>query len=566
MQKFKHLIFIRNIIVVIILLFIICFLLETAPYYKISDTNEITNIIINNNNVTLSLKRELIIKDDIIFLSLQDISNFFDNDIYFEPTEKRIITTSNTKVASLLLDDNTITINSNDVILNASAFQTSDEYETIYLPFSELSNVYNVEINHDKDSDIITIDSLSRKQVKAVVNNNVSIKSSPRTLSRTVSKLNSSDSVIFISSSNGWSKVRTSDGTLGYIKDSFLSNKTTIREDFVERPQIDGKISLVWDYYSLSSSAPDRTNTKIDGINVVSPTLFELKKDGKGEIIDKVGESGKKYIKWAKSNEYKVWGLISNESLIDTTSEILNSYSLRTNLINKIVHLAKKYDLDGINIDFEYMYKKDKDMFSQFIIELYPRLKEYNLVLSVDVTAPDGSENWSQCYDRLIIGKNCDYVIFMAYDQYGDGSTKPGTTAGYNWVLTNVNKFLKTGGIDEVPAEKLILGIPFYTKLWTQDSSGKIIKDNNIVPAVSIKNVSNVIPKSAKITWLDDVKQYYAEWQSGAYTQKIWIEDEKSILEKLSIITEKDLAGAAFWEKDRESASVWKVIQEELYK
>ena len=136
MQRFKHLIFIRNIIIVIILLFIICFLLETAPYYKIGDTNEMTNIIINNNNVTLSLKRELIIKDDIIFLSLQDISNFFDNDIYFEPTEKRIITTSNTKVASLLLDDNNITINSNDGIWGASAFQTSDEYETIYWPFS----------------------------------------------------------------------------------------------------------------------------------------------------------------------------------------------------------------------------------------------------------------------------------------------------------------------------------------------------------------------------------------------------------------------------------------------
>lgn len=565
MKNVNYFLIIRNITIIGISLLVICFLLQTAKYYKINDDTGMTNIIINNKNVTSSLKREIIIKNNVIFLSQQDIANFFDSDIYYEPIEKRIVTTSSSKVASLLIDDCNITINNNAITLNSSAFQNDDEYQTIYLPFSELKEVYNVDINYHKDSDIIVIDSLLKEQVTANVIKNVSVKSHPRTLSRTITKLTNSDSFIFISSSKGWSKIRTEDGIIGYIKDKYISNKTTVREAFVETSSVEGKISLVWDYYSKYASAPDRTGTKINGINVVSPTLFELKKAGQGEIIDKAGENGKKYIQWAKNNDYKVWGLVSNESLIDTTGEIINNYYLRTILINNIVELAEKYNLDGINIDFEYIYKKDKDMFSQFIIELYPRLKEKNLILSVDVTAPDGSANWSECYDRLTIGRNCDYVIFMAYDQYGDSSTKPGPTAGYNWVETNVNKFLTSGSINEVPAEKLILGIPFYTKIWTQDSSGQIIKNKgNTVPVVNMKSLYNNIPETAEITWLPDLKQNYAEWTSGEYTKKIWMEDENSIREKLLLINEKNLAGAAFWNKDREDNKIWEIIEQYL--
>ena len=568
MTKLKYFKIIRNILVVVILLYAAYFVYKTAPYYKNSPTEGITNLIINNNNVTLSLKKDIIIKDDIIYLSKQDIGNFFDIDIYYNPIEKRVVTTSNTSVANLLLNNPNITINNNKVTLKGGAFQNTDTDASIYLPFSELKNVYNVEVNYNKGSNIITVDSLSREQIKAKIDKNTNVKSYARTLSSTISKLKKDDSVVFISSANGWSKVRTSDGTIGYIGDKYISNKTTVRENApAAKPQIEGKINLVWDYYY--NSAPDRTGIKLDGVNVVAPSLFALDASNKGALVNKVGESGQRYIQWAKSNNYKVWGLISNESIngtsmLEPTSEILSSYSLRTKLINSIINSAVQYNLDGINIDFEPMYEKDKSMFSQFIIELYPRLKEKNLVLSVDVTAPDGGETWSLCFDRLIIGRNCDYVAFMAYDQYGSSSTKPGTTAGYDWIMTAINKFLKSGGSEEVPAEKLILGLPFYTRVWTVDSSGKIISGGNNV--VSMKDINAVVPASATITWLDDVKQNYAEWQSGNYTKKMWIEDEQSMRVKLSIITNKNLAGAAFWDMNREPASIWAVINEELNK
>ena len=116
-----------------------------------------------------------------------------------------------------------------------------------------------------------------------------------------------------------------------------------------------------------------------------------------------------------------------------------------------------EYDLDGINIDFEYMHDEDKDLFSRFIIELKPRLQEIGAVLSVDVTAPDGSEEWSLCYDRYTIGQVADYIVFMAYDQNGSTSAIEGTTAGCDWVEANVQKFLGQEGVE---ADKLILGIP----------------------------------------------------------------------------------------------------------
>ena len=446
---------IRNIIIVIILLLISLFILDKAPNYKNHDITDKTNVIINNKNITSYLKKDIIIENDFIYMSKQDIANFFDPYIYYNKNENRVVITYDTKVTNMFLDNTLITINDIEKTISATAFIKDD---IIYIPISEFSETFNMELKLNKDTDIVTIDTLSKEQIKATTTKNLSVKSIKDTFSRTVAKIKKGDEIILIEKDEekGWSKIRTSNGVIGYVKTKKLSNETIIREATIETPQIEGKINMVWDNYY--SQVPDRTGTTIDGVNVVSPTLFVLEKLGKGEIVDKAGQDGTNYINWAKSNNYKVWGLVANDSMIETTSEILNNYELRNTLINNILTLATKYELDGINIDFENMYQADKDMFTQFIVELYPRLKEKNIVLSVDVTAPDGGENWSMCYDRHDIANNCDYIIFMAYDQYGESSTKAGTTAGLNWIKIGLNKFLKT---EEIESNKIILGIPF---------------------------------------------------------------------------------------------------------
>ena len=543
---------IRNTIIVVIGLIIVGFVLTIAPDYTRKDITDKTNLIINNNNITENLKKDLYIDSKgVIYLSKQDIANFFDSYIYYDEQYNQIITTSDTKVAALPLGNNEITINGSSQTILGSATKKDDTY---YLPFSEMSEIYNIEIEYIKQTDRVIATSLDRKLEKADVSKNISVKWKAKTLSRTVDKLEIGDKVVLISTNeDGWAKVRTENGIIGFVKEKHLANIITVREKLDNSTRLDGKVSLVWDYYSEYVSAPDRSGETIEGVNVVSPSFFILERLGKGAINDNAKSGGERYVTWAKENGYKVWAMFSNDSMIETTHEILSDYKLRQTTIQNLLELAVKYEVDGINLDFENMYEEDKDLYTRFVIELYPRLREYGMNLSVDVTAPDGSPTWSLCFDRYDISRNCDYLIFMAYDQYGVSSTTAGTTAGYDWVKLNLEKFLR-----DIESEKLILGIPFYTRTWKQE-------ENEDVPyVVDMNDIEDVLPENAEITWKDDVRQNYTEYYKNGNYYKMWIEDEKSITEKLNLAVEKELAGVAFWEKDREEESIWKIVKEKI--
>ena len=429
---------IKRIVIVLIMLIISAFILIKAQNYLRENAEGEINLIINNNNVTERLKHDIQIKNNIVYVSMEDIKNFFDKYIYVEEEINEIVTTYDRKVASIGFDVSKLTINGSVKKINSSAIK---EEEIIYLPISEMSDVYNIELQNIKEKNII-IDSLDREQIKAYTKSKASIKWKTEIFSKTVDKVAKGDIVIIVKQNeNGWTKVRTQNGKIGYIKTNKLINFTTVRENIEEEKQISGKVNMFWDYFSQYVQAPDRTGQTIEGVNVVSPSFFYL--DSEGKLKENVGTSGAAYIEWAHSNNYKVWPMISNaDAGIKVTSTILNSYSKRQELIDSIVEKCVEYRVDGINIDFENMYEADKDKFSRFVIELVPRMKDIGVATSVDVTAPDGAPNWSLCYNRNVIGDVADYLIFMAYDQYGTSSTSPGTTAGYNWIETSLKKII----------------------------------------------------------------------------------------------------------------------------
>ena len=545
---------IRNVIIAILFVVAIAIVLNIAPDYIRNDEIDKTNLIINNNNVTSKMDKDVYIDEKgNIYLAKEDVAKYFDKYITFDNDEERLITTSNTKIAVMKSNEKNMKINGSNVSTMATLIEKDG---TIYLPFSDMAKlVYNVELNYIEETDTVTLDSLDRQLLKGDASKNLSVKYKAKTLSKTVDKIKKGDKVIVISKNDGWAKIRTERGKIGYVKENDIANINEVRQNMEKTKQIDGKINLVWDYYSEYASAPNRNGTQIEGVNVVSPAFFSLNKDGK--IIDNVGEEGKKYIEWAHSNNYKVWPMFSNNSLLNTTSEILNDYEKREKLIDIIVGLVEKYELDGINLDFENMKQEDKNVYSRLVIELEPRLADMGKVLSVDVTAPDGSETWSLCFNRNVIADVADYIVFMAYDQNGVSSPKEGTTAGYNWVEANINKFL---GQEDVDAEKIILGIPFYTRLW-KEKDGKISSST-----VDINKVDKVLPSDVTRNWDDDLKQDYVEYEEDGATYKMWIEDEKSIKEKVKLCNKYNLAGVAFWEKDREPDDIWKMINEELGK
>lgn len=517
--------------------------------------NKKTNLVINNKNVTSNLKNDILIEDNIIYLSKPDIANFFDQYIYDEKETNQIVTTYDKKIATIGFEENIIIINGSEKRIYAHAIKKDN---VDYLPISEMKDVYDIEIQNIEKTNVITMDSLDKEQKRAIVSSNLPVKSSTNIIAKTMDRVKKGESVRVVSSDKGYSKIRTENGKVGYVKSDKLENEYVVREAMIEEKQVDGKINLIWDYYSVYGSAPDRAGTSIDGVNVVSPAFFYL--DEKGNLKENIGNKGKAYIEWAHKNGYKVWPMISNAEAatksLSITSNIMNSYEKRQKLIESIVNACVKYKLDGINVDFENMKQEDKDMYSRFIIELTPRLKEIGLVTSVDVTAPDGGETWSMCFDRHVIGNVADYIVFMAYDEYGVASTKPGTTAGYDWVKLSLTKFLQT---EEIKSDKIILAVPFYTRVWTTDANGKTTSKT-----ASMKSLNDILPDDVEKKWDEDLKQNYVEYTEEGKKKQIWIEDLDSLKAKISLIKQNNLAGIGCWQKGMETDDVWRMIKEEI--
>lgn len=547
-----------NIFIVIVFLVLVGGVFYLSPNYIREDYDGKTKVLINNNNVTLKMKNDVYIdENNNVFLSLADVRNYFDKYIEYDKENGSIVTTSEINIAKMSTKDNKITINGQEEELNSSAIEKN---ETIYLPFSKISEkVYDVDLEYIKDTNTIIIDSLDRKQEVANTTKETKLKYKPQTLSGTLEKLDANEQVVYIEETNNWAEVRSKDGTIGYIKKEDLGNVEVAREAKEYIDKVKGKVNLVWDYYSEYAKAPDRTGETMDGVNVVSPSFFSLERGSNGEIYDNTKDDGAEYIEWAHNNNYQVWAMFSNNSLKDTTSQILNDYEKRETMIENLMDLVEEYNLDGVNVDFENMNESDKDVYSRFLIELAPRLKKIGKTLSVDVTAPDGLETWSLCFDRNTIANVADYIVFMAYDQYGTNSNKAGTTAGYNWVEANVKKFL---GQEDVDPEKIILGIPLYMRLWEEEEDGTAKPE-----VVNMKDMFDVLPENQVATWDEELKQYYVEYEEDGKTYKMWVENEKSVGEKINLANQYNLAGIAFWEKDRETNDeFWTFVKEQLNK
>ncbi len=242
-----------------------------------------------------------------------------------------------------------------------------------------------------------------------------------------------------------WYRVRSKDGFIGYIqkkyvKTDLIASGTDVTESAgstVWRPER-GKINMTWEY--VGNKNPDVSQLKsISGLDVVSPTWFY--------IVDKQGTVANKadigYVNWAHRNGHKVWALVGNGSDPDITHDFLNNTDTREKIYQQLLIYAKLYKLDGINIDFENIYMKDRDMLTQFMRELAPLLREQGLVVSIDVTFRSSSENWSMCYDRKALSRVVDYVAVMAYDQHWAASPIAGSVAELGWVERGLERILE---------------------------------------------------------------------------------------------------------------------------
>ncbi|MDW2797847.1 glycosyl hydrolase family 18 protein [Clostridium boliviensis] len=358
--------------------------------------------------------------------------------------------------------------------------------------------------------------------------------------------------VTILDSMNKWVKIRTEDGFIGYIEGRRLakSQKEASVSSF-EKPvykniTMDQPVCLVWHQMTKAdgNATFDSLIANTSGVNVISPTWYELT-DNEGGFRSLADAE---YVKKAHKKGLKVWALINNFSSDVNTEILMSRTSTRKKLIDALMAEAKTYGFDGINLDFEGIKEEAGPHYIQFIRELSIPCRENGLVLSVDNYVPVPGNEF---YNRKEQGIVADYVIIMGYDEHYAGG-EAGSVSSIQYVENGIKGTLK-----EVPKEKVINAIPFYTRIWTEGKDGKTSSSS-----IGIANAREWVRKyDVKLYWQEELGQYYGELQTQEGKKAVWLEEERSIGLKMNLIRQYDLAGVACWKLGFEPADLWEKVR-----
>lgn len=356
---------------------------------------------------------------------------------------------------------------------------------------------------------------------------------------------------------DNWSQVATEDGYTGYIRNEDISEARQVAFSHESTQpeytsiQKDYKINLAW--HQMTTADGNATLAEMvagtQGINTISPTWFTIA-DNTGNLTSLASAD---YVNQAHSMGMEVWALIDNFSSEVDTLTVLSDTQARTNIISQLMAQADAVGFDGINLDFESITEEQGPHYVQFIRELSIACRNKGLVFSIDNPVP---MPYSMHYDRREQGIVADYVINMGYDEHHSGDTEAGSVASLGFVKKSIEDTLQ-----EVPAEKVINAIPFYTRLWKEPYGGGNLSSE----VLGMDGASNFISENGMdVYWDSEAGQNVAmlDGEDGLYS--MWVEDEQSIEEKMKLVQEYQLAGVAAWKLGFERDSVWLIIAQYL--
>jgi len=363
--------------------------------------------------------------------------------------------------------------------------------------------------------------------------------------------------------SEGFVRVRTENGLLGYIavediSTSFeiLEARTPILGHFIDNMTHEpgnwtgGKINLVWEAAHNQTANQNRMEIPFhSSVTVVSPTWFEFN----AETLGLTSVASQNYINWANQQGVIVWPKVFDVNNA-TARAILMNRTARQNVINQLVQAVDHYNLAGLNIDIEHLLSGAEGPYKiQFLRELSVAMADRDVVLSAAVLIPHIS---TTLYRRYLIGLTVDFVMLMSYDEHWSTSPTSGPVASMPWVNNAINNMLQ-----EIPAEKLLLGLPFFNRVWTETALGEVINSR----AWDMPFTRNFFEeRGVEWEWDAEAGSYYGEiteLQDGqTVIHRVWLEDERSIATKMQIFSTYDLAGVASWRRGFESPGVWNVI------
>ena len=382
-----------------------------------------------------------------------------------------------------------------------------------------------------------------------------------------------SDKVTVLEDEDDWMKVGTEDGFIGYVRTGDLrdiATETTSRE--FEEPvytNISRNYTINMAWHNVSNTDANsyilETIAGTKGLTTIAPTWFSLS-DTEGNVASLADPS---YVNYAHQSNIEVWAVLRDFhggiSSYDETYEVLSYTSKRTRIINQVIAEALQSGVDGINLDFELVSAECGEHYIQFVRELSVKCRQNGLVFSVDNYVP---QPYNEHYDIEEQGVVADYVMIMGYDEHTDGSYQAGSVASIGYLEDGITEALKS-----VPAEKLVAGIPFFTRLWfetpktedelaAEEGTEAASYPNNVTSyAYSMDEAADVVSAAGvQPEWDATAKQNYAQWEADGGVYKIWLEDNQSLEEKLKVIRANSLAGVAEWSLGLEDSSVWDLI------
>ncbi len=543
-----------------------------SPSGEMADLNQVYDV--SGNQAALVVNGELslykgVLSDGTVYLDLDLVRTLLNSGFYWDRESGQLLYTNALYTYAAGIGTNTYGEEGAEPKVMAHTIAYEDG-ETLYISAEYVALFTDMEFNIYEEPARLVIGLGREERTRATVDKEAAIRRLGGIKSEIIRKVPAGTPVTVLYEMENWSEVCTDDGYMGYIQNKVLEGYTKApRESSFSEPEytsisFDHKITLVW-HQVFEAGENEKLSELIgqtQGVTVVSPTWFAL--DQNDGTFSSIADAS--YVEQAHAMGIDIWVLINDFDREISIQQVLASKASRDHLRRELVRQVKELGADGINIDFEYVTQACGADFIQFLRELSADCRRESLVLSVDNYMPTSGNAF---YDMETQGKIADYVILMGYDEHWKGS-EAGSGASISFVDRGISTSLQM-----VPAEKLIGGVPFFTRIWTEvpeeraEPGAEIREDGNSVygryalysEACGMERAFRILEEHQAVPeWNAELGQYYGEYETEQGRVRIWLEDEKSLEEKLKVISQNELAGVAGWKLGLETGGVWSVI------
>ncbi|WP_072524300.1 glycosyl hydrolase family 18 protein [Clostridium sp. Marseille-P3244] len=553
---------------------------DLEQYYELEAENDIA-VVINNEVVRRSDGAEDGQTEDAPAPGkIYDGQYYIEYSVVRDRINKRFYWDSNENVLLYTLPEGSVSVEVGSSEYTDISEKKSEDYvilktegKTAYIALPFIQAYTNMEYTVYDDPAKAVITSQWGETETAVLRRDTQVRYQGGVKSPILTEVKKSDKVTVLEDEDDWMKVGTEDGFIGYVKTNSLKDiatETTSRE--FEEPVYtnitkDYTINMAW-HNVTNTDANNYVLTTIastKGLTTIAPTWFSLA-DTEGNVSS-IADAD--YVNYAHQSNLEVWAVLRDFhggiNSYDETYQVLSYTSKRTKVINQVIAGALETGVDGINLDFELVSTDCGEHYIQFVRELSVKCRQNGLVFSVDNYVP---QPYNEHYDIEEQGNVADYVVIMGYDEHTDGSYEAGSVASIGYLENGI-----ADALDSVSADKLIAGVPFFTRLWfeTPKTEAELAEQEGTEAASYPNNVSSwaygmteaadlLSSLGVQAQWDDTTKQNYAEWEADGGTYKIWLEDSQSLEEKLKVIKANNLAGVAEWCLGMEGSGVWDLI------